>query len=520
MSGLSDQPPQSPRPPRRKRQPYRLPPGLPGGQYKPLKPEDLGRIHAASLQVLERTGVEIPHSGARETFRTAGARLDADSGRVYLSPALVEDAIAAARSTVSLYGRDPGRELHLGEARVYMGTGGAAIQVLDLDEETVRPTRLSDVACIARLVDALDNIHFYLRTCVAFDVPLEDLDVNTYYAALANTGKHVTGNCFSVASLYQVIELASLVAGGREILRERPLISLVASWMISPLRFAPETTEVLTAAVLQEIPVFLSSAPQAGATGPAALAGTLVQINAEELAGLTYCHLVRPGAPVILGYVPSLSDMRTGRYVGGAAEFAVMNAAAAQLGQYYRLPVYNSSGLTEAKIADVQAGYEKGLTGLAAALAGSNYIHHSAGFLESLLTIAYEQYVIDDDINGSIMRAVKGIVVNSDTLSLDVIDQVARQERHYLGTEQSLRLSQTEYYYPHTADRRSRPDWERQGRPDIRNRAREQARKILSEHRPAPLPAAVDAEIRRRFNILLPPEFASIQAAGENNEVH
>jgi trimethylamine--corrinoid protein Co-methyltransferase len=121
-----------------------------------------------------------------------------------------------------------------------------------------------------------------------------------------------------------------------------------------------------------------------------------------------------------------------------------MHAASAQLGQFYNLPVYNSSGLTDSKVPDIQAGYEKGLTGLAAALAGANYIHHSAGFLESLLTIAYEQYVIDDDINGAIMRMVRGIEVTDETLSVDVIEQVCRGGGRYLGTQQSLALMNTE----------------------------------------------------------------------------
>jgi trimethylamine--corrinoid protein Co-methyltransferase len=290
-------------------------------------------------------------------------------------------------------------------------------------------------------------------------------------------------------------------------LREKPIVSFVACWTVSPLRYAAETVDVLTEAVRQEMPVFLSSAPQSGATSPAALAGSLVQINAEELSGLVYCQLLQPGSAVILGYVPSVSDLRTGNFVGGAPEFAMMHAASAQLGQFYNLPVYNSSGLTDSKVPDVQAGYEKGITGLAAALAGANYIHHSAGFLESLLTIAYEQYVIDDDINGSIMRMVRGIEVTDETLSLDVIEQVTRGEGHYLGTQQSLAMMNTEYYYPHTGDRQRRDDWENEGSLDMRQRARQKARDILNNHKPEPISAEVDAAIRERFNILLPENF-------------
>jgi trimethylamine--corrinoid protein Co-methyltransferase len=286
-------------------------------------------------------------------------------------------------------------------------------------------------------------------------------------------------------------------------LRKRPFLSFVTSWTVSPLRYAPETVEVLTEVVRQEMPVFLSSAPQSGATSPAALAGSLVQINAEELSGLTYCQLVKTGTPVVLGYVPSVSDLRTGNFVGGAPEFALMHAAVAQLGQYYNLPVYNSSGLADSKVPDIQAGYEKGITSVTAALAGANYIHHSAGMLESMLTVAYEQFVIDDDINGSIMRMVRGIEVTDETLSLDVIEAVCRGEGHFLGTQQSLDLMQSEYYYPHTGDRQSRDNWQEAGGLDMWERARIKAQQILKTHQPTPIPPEIDAAIRERFDILL-----------------
>ena len=478
-------------------------PGLMGGQYKPLEDEDVRRISEASFELLERVGIEVQPSECRDIFRKAGARIDADRNRVYIPRSLVEDALTTAQNEVFLAGRDPKHDMILGGTRVYMGTGGAAVKILDLKTKRARETTLADVAQIGKLVDALDNIHFYLRSCVARDIPSENLDLNTYYAAMANTTKHVTGNCFTIESLRDVIEMGAMVAGGKGELRERPFLSFVTSWTVSPLRYAPETVEILTEVVRQEMPVFLSSAPQSGATSPAALAGSLVQINAEELSGLTYCQLVKPGTPVVLGYVPSISDLRTGNFVGGAPEFALMHAAVAQLGQYYNLPVYNSSGLADSKIPDIQAGYEKGITSVAAALAGANYIHHSAGLLESMLTVAYEQFVIDDDINGAIMRMVRGIEVTDETLSLDVIEQVCQGEGHFLGTQQSLEMMQSEYYYPHTGDRQSRDNWEKDGGLDMWERARVKARHILKTHQPMPIPAEVDAAIRERFEILL-----------------
>jgi trimethylamine--corrinoid protein Co-methyltransferase len=477
---------------------------FPGGMgthaYRPLSDSDIRRIHEASLVVLERTGILLGASEARDIFLAAGAVTDGE--RVLIPHALVEDALGKACHSFTLAGRDPARDLIMDGERVYLGTGGAAIKIMDLDG-TVRQPVLADIARIGRLVDALDNIHFYLRPVVAMDVPQHLLDVNKTYAALTSTTKHVMTSAYTVASARDVIEMVSMVAGSKAAYEERPTVSFVACWTVSPLRYAPETVAVLIELVRQNAPVAISSAPQSGSTAPAALAGTLVQLNAEQLSGMVLCNLVRPGARVLMGYVPLVSDLRTGSYAGGAPEYALMNAAATQMAHFYDIPIYNSAGLTDAKIPDAQAGYEKGLSIVTAALAGTNFTHHAAGFVENMLCVAYEQYVIDDEINGAVMRLVRGIEVSDDTLSVDLIDAVCRHEGHYLVTDQSVALMRTEFYYPHTADRLSRLDWETGGALDMRERARQRARTILATHQPQRLDPAVDAAIRARFEILL-----------------
>jgi trimethylamine--corrinoid protein Co-methyltransferase len=331
------------------------------------------------------------------------------------------------------------------------------------------------------------------------------IDVNTFYAALGGTTKHVMGGCYFPAKVAELKRLAVAIAGGEEAFLARPFMSLNLCYSVSPLRFAEETTETLTAAVRAGFPVAIVSAPLAGATSPASLVGTLVQVMAETLAGLTYVQLLRPGHPLLMGNLPLVADLRTGNMIGGNAELALMNAAAAQICQSYGLPIYNSCGLTESKIPDAQAGFEKGLTVAVTALAGCEFNHHASGMLESMLCVAYEQYVIDDDINGTAMRLVKGIEVTETALSLDVIDEVCRGEGHYLGHPQTLELMNNEYYYPHTADRRTRQDWEKDGSPDMRELARRRARAVLRDHFPPGFAPEVDAQLREMFPIALPP---------------
>ncbi|MEO1329101.1 MAG: trimethylamine methyltransferase family protein [Pseudomonadota bacterium] len=482
------------------------PAGLVGGRYKPLRDEDLPKIVDAAYEVLERSGVEIGPSPCRDLFEKAGARIEPERNRVYLPRALVERAIEPARRTILLAARSgPEQDLELGGAKVYLGTGGTAVKILDLDGE-VRETRLSDNYHIGRLCDTLEHIHFYMRPAMSRDLENSAIDVNQFYACAAATGKHVMANVYEPQNAAEVRALGDMLAGGADAFDARPMLSCSACWTVSPLRYAMETVEILDRLIEHGIPAALSSAPQSGATSPASLAGTLVQITAEQLSGFAYVNLKKPGYPALFGCVPAQADLRTGAFTGGSAEFALLHAACAQIAQYLKLPIYNSSGIADSKVGDAQAGFEKGITTATAALAGSNYVHHSAGFLESLLTVAYEQYVIDNDINGAAMRLVRGIEVTPETLAVEVIDDVTRGANHFLGHPQTLALMESEYLYPKLFDRRTRADWEADGAQTIREVAQERAAQILETHYPEIIPEDLDQEIRSRFDIRLPRE--------------
>jgi trimethylamine--corrinoid protein Co-methyltransferase len=471
--------------------------GLIGGQYKPLTDEQVRKIHEASLAILARTGMQVEEPEALRLFEEVGA--DVDNNRVRLSRYLIEDTIDKAPTRVVLAGRDPDNDLILEGARVYIGTGGAALQVLDLETGKIRKAVLQDVADMARIVDRLENIHFYLLPIYPTDLPKEIVEINKYYVALANTTKHVQAGVYTVQGIRDVVEMCERISGGPVPLRERPIVSFITSWMVSPLKFATDVTTLLIETCRQRIPVVLSAAPMAGSTAPVTLAGMLAQLNAEQLAGLTLTQLVHPGCPVLIGPIPATADLRSGKYLGGSVELGLTNAAITQLAHFYRVPIYNSAGMTESKIPDIQAGIEKAQSVIQVALAGANFIHHAAGMLEDMSTIAYEQFVIDNEMLGMAMQAVRGIEVNDDTLALDVIDRVG-PGGHYLMDEHTLRHMRTELYYPSAVfDRQGREMWEQAGATDAWTRAKEIARRILAEHKPEPLDPATDVWVRERF---------------------
>jgi trimethylamine--corrinoid protein Co-methyltransferase len=473
--------------------------GLIGGQYKPLTDDHVQRIHEAALSILARTGVQVEEPEALRLFQEAGADIAGD--RVRLPRSLVEDAVDWAPSRVVLAGRDPKWDLELDDARVHIGTGGAALTVFDLETGQPRPAVLRDVAELARLVDALDNVHFYLVPVYPTDLDKDVVDVNTYYAGLCNTTKHVQAGVYSVEGIRETVKMCERIAGGAEVLRDRPIVSFITSWMVSPLKFATDVTTLLIETCRQRIPVVLSAAPMAGSTAPVTLAGMLAQLTAEQLSGLVLTQLARQGAPVLLGPIPATADMKTGRYLGGAAEFGLTNAAMAQMAQFYHLPIYNSAGMTDAKIPDIQAGFEKAMSAVLAALAGSNFIHHAAGMLENMNAVAAEQFVIDNDILGMAMRVLRGIEVNDETLALDVIDDVG-PGGHYLMAGHTIRHMRSEFYYPSAVvDRQGWDMWQQEGGLSARKRARQIARDILANHRPVPLDPAVESWIRQQFEL-------------------
>jgi len=256
-------------------------------------------------------------------------------------------------------------------------------------------------------------------------------------------------------------------------------------------------------AIQNRIPVALSSAPMAGSTSPITMAGTLAQLHAEELAGITICQLTNPGAPLLYGGIPGMVDLRTMDYRGGGIEFGMMNAAIHQLAKHIRVPNYNSSGLTDSKVPDSQAGWEKAFTTLLAAMAGSNFVHHAAGMLESTLAVAYEQFVIDDEIIGMSCKVLKGIDVDPEHLALEVIDSVG-PGGNFITEPHTLAHMRQEFFGGNgITDRKSREDWEENGSLDAWSRARKTVQKILAEKEVPCISPDVDQAICSKYEILL-----------------
>ena len=467
---------------------------LRGRKLRFLTDSQADELHEASLELLNTTGCVFKDDRALRIFADAGADVDFTKQLVHIPPQLVETAICSAPKQVLLAARNPRYDVVLEGDRVYFGTGTMPINVLDLDTGRLRRGTKQDCLDLPRLVDALPHIHFYKSAIYPGDVAPDIADRWMVYGAFANTEKEVSTAVFSVEGALDVVRMAEVIAGGSRELRERPLmcINVLCS---CPLEFASTNTRILMALAERGIPLIIGSEPQAGTTAPVTLLGATLLQNAEVLAGMTLAQIINPGTPVMMGAVGSISDLKTGSYASGAVELGLMNSAAAQMSQRYGIPLYATGGMSDAKISDPQAGYEKGIQLLLAALAGGNYIHDAAGLLDHCLTFSYEQYVIDDEICGMVARALGGIAFKDETMALDLIDRVG-PGGHFLRERHTLKYLRSEHFLPELADRASRARWEQEGSKTVVDKAKMKAREILDSHQPTPLPEDVDRELK------------------------
>ncbi len=468
--------------------------GLTGGILKVIDDSQVKSIHETAIHILEEVGVEIFSHPVREILRERGARVKNDS-RAYLSRGMVEWAISSAPPSVLLAGQTEENDLHLEGNRVFLGTGGVGLRIFETKTGQRRPATLKDLAAIARLCDYLENIHFFLRPVEPPDLPPVALDLCKFYIALSNTRKHVMGGVYRKESATEVMHMASMIAGGLERLRERPFISFICQ-LISPLRHDTETIETLVEIVKNGIPVALGSSPVAGSTGPATLAGTMALAHAEVLSGIVLAQLIHPGTPVLYGPIPRPVNWRSMKGLKGGIESGLMNAAMTRISNFIKIPQYADAGGTEAKAPDIQAGYEKALNILLVALAGGNYIHHAAGLLESDTVACYEQYILDNDIIGMVLRTLEGLKIGEGSLAFEVLERVGPGGNFLTDPHTLQNLRTGEIFIPCTANRND---------SDPIEKARAKAEEILDHHR-IEVDRGIDEAIRKRFDLIVTKE--------------
>ena len=480
------------------------PAGPVGGQYRPLTESQVRQIYDTSLRMLAELGMgEAPRALTEQALK-CGASIN-QMGRLCFSRDMVEDIIDGACKSFVFHGRDQQYTFEVGGERVYFGTGGAAVQTLDLDTHLYRPSTLADLDAFTRLADQLPNISWFTRCCVATDLPdIFELDVNTAYCLLRGTQKPIGTNFTIGEHVDPIVDIFDQVAGGTGKFAEKPFCKAHISPIISPMRYGEDAFDVAIACIRRGMPINSIVAAMSGATSPATIDGMLAASFAETLAGLVMVNVFAPGFPMIFSNWPFVIDLRTGAFCGGGGEISILNAGAAQLANHIGVPSGVASSMSDAKAVDAQMGMEKALSSLACGLSGANMVYESSGMMASLLGASFEAFLLDNEMLSHVYRMIRGVEVSEETLAFDTMKNVITGEGHFIGETQTMEAMERDYYYPRLGDRLEPTAWAEAGATDAWQRANVEVREILQRHRPNYIDPATDARIRDQFEILLP----------------
>jgi trimethylamine---corrinoid protein Co-methyltransferase len=462
--------------------------------HRVLDDDAVAAIHAATLRVLERTGVEVGSASIRAAMTREGAVVDDSSGRVRFPAGLVETAVARAPHGYVLAARDPANDLPLDGRRGWLSVDGSAASILDPVTGDKRAGTAADLEVVTRLGDALPEIGFLWQGIEAGDAPVGVRPLHELRIQLSLSTKHVqlmTGVTPRIAE--GAVEMASAVAGGMDALRARPILSSFQVSM-SPLVFDGDALETAVVYARAGVPSGFVVMSIACATAPATVAGVLVQTNAELLAAIAILETLVPGAPTFYGACPTVMDLRTAGVACGGPEDALFQIALSQLGHRYGLPTSIGTFAPGAKSSDWQAGLENGLSGMASLLGGADMLS-GAGLLDAAAVFSLEQLVLDAETFGLIAHLAEPIGVTEDDLAAEVIEAVG-PHGDYLSEDHTL-ANMRGLWSPRLFERRTWDEWSATGRPGPRERARERVRALLEGHVVTPLPGTAVEELDR-----------------------
>jgi trimethylamine--corrinoid protein Co-methyltransferase len=424
--------------------------------------EQINQIHEKSLKILEDPGLLSFNKKATEIFDSNGAGVNPVAGsdntwQIKIPGKLVTDALASTPKTVKLGARNPDNALimHGDEPRVFFITGSETNIWLDAEIATYvnrsdaakekklvdfKPRRgtVADLCNSAHVCELLDTVDGYIRTVNIQDEDITEnnKDVNKYFASLNNTTKHVMSGLTSLKQLDNVVRMAEIIAGGKEQLKENPIISFITCLVKSPLQFVNDTTETFMDICERGLPIVVSSSPQAGTSAPIREAGIMAQINAEVLAGITLGQMVNKGTPVLYGSVPVIARMDTLGDSYGAVETSQYNIDCVQMARFYRIPNYSTSGVCDAKIPGQQSTVERLFSNIVVALSGPQFLHCAFGLLDCNSVFSLLQAVLDDAYFKRIKHFLKPPLIGERELA-----EMHKQIKDVVATTQKMFIS-------------------------------------------------------------------------------
>jgi trimethylamine--corrinoid protein Co-methyltransferase len=458
-----------------------------------LTTEEIKKIHEATLWIIEHVGIRFPSPRALEIWEANGATVDREKKIVKVRGDVIEEALTKCPPAYPLSARDPQQDLSLDGNHVYLGTDGCGVEVIDIQSGQKRTSCLGDVHDIARVADATEEVAFHWVPVSAQDTPPETRGLYEIKTIWENSTKHVqTESIYSVHEAKAAMEMAALLVGGKDKLKDRPVLSLMQC-TAPPLGHDGGSLDAALIAAEHGIPTGFMTMAACMTTGPVTLAGNLAVGNAEVIAATALLQLAFPGAPVFYAAAQTASDPRLGCYTGGGPEDYLFGAATNVLSDFYNIPLSMGAFATGAKEPNWQAGLDGALSSFMASVVMSDMLL-GCGFLHGSRIWSYAEMMMDCEIFSIVQKMMQGIVVNEETLALETIANVG-PGGHYLA-QKHTRKHMRELFMPEFMDRRPYSQWEEK-KDDARDWAVNKARKILKEHQPEPLDPKISEEMAK-----------------------
>jgi len=461
--------------------------------YELLDEAALELIEHNADTVLEEIGIEFKEfPEALALFKEAGAEIDGE--RVRFPRGMCRSIIqASAPSEYTQHARNPERNVVIGGKRTVLVPAYGSPFVRDLDKGR-RYATIEDFRNFVKLTYMSPGLHHSGGTvCEPVDVPVNKRHFDMVYSHIKYSDKPFMGSVTAPERAQDTVDMAKLVFGDDFVENNTVITSLINA--NSPMTFDATMLGAATVYARHNQATMISPFILAGAMSPVSVTGTLTQILAEALAGITYVQLVKPGAPVIFGTFAAAVSMQTGAPTFGTPEPSLIIYAAAALARRLGVPFRSGGGLCGSKVADAQAAYESANTLQTSALAGVNFMLHTAGWLEGGLVMGYEKFIMDVDQANMIGVLLNGVDLSENGQAMDALREVGPGS-HFLGSEHTQANFESAFYRSSVADNNSYEQWKEEASMDTAQRANKIWKKMLNEYVPPELDVSIDEALQ------------------------
>ncbi|HTR33659.1 MAG TPA: trimethylamine methyltransferase family protein [Gaiellaceae bacterium] len=459
-------------------------------RYEILDESSMQELERGWRRIVSELGIDFLHEEAIEVLEAAGQQVEGQL--VKLDPDWILEQVAKAPREFDLQARNPEHTIHVGGNHMAFGAVYGCPFVREGLER--REATYADFENLVRLSQAFPQLDTPGGTiCEPNDKPLDSRHLDMVYALLTLSDKPFMGSVTSGPNAEDTIAMAELVFG-RESLEETPaIISLIN--VNSPLRYDDRMLSALLAYAKANQALVITPFLLMGAMSPVSVPSTLAQQVGEALAGIALVQTIRPGCPVVFGSFLSNTDMQSGSPSFGTPESAVGLLCTGQIARHYGLPFRGGGGLTSSQAVDAQAAYEAAMTLWPTFLAGTNFVMHSAGWLESGLVSCYEKFIVDVELLRMLHEVFEPLRIDEETLAYSAHQEVG-QGGHFLGAAHTLERFRECFYRPLLSSTENYERWTRNGGKDAAARASDIWRKTIDEFEEPAIDAGLKEELK------------------------